>query len=435
MRKLALGLIVFLLVGLVSAQSLQNFEYSPEKDYSVGLTGGESFNQSINFTNEADKRLDFGLRVTVENESTNFVTGENKGAEFDLSAYLNDSNSTRSLSFKERLSNGDLVYIGSLPDSDSKLENLSSNSLEVKVSSNPAIAPDTFDFRFEVRSVPGFASETETTNVSNGSAEVEVEENEVEINLDDNDTEANVTVESYEETTTAPPEPEESFVGGVGVEVEDNESNDVEANGTVSIGYSQTVVDNRDLVESSMDVHFYNGSSQTWTTEGVDVVNRDTENNVVEAEVSHFSTYAAFAPEEEPEEVSYPAAGEIIDYEPQEEDDTEENETETVQNQTEDTDQTGEGSDTQEQEDETSQQGQEGTGTEESDLEGSQESEDTTDEEGESQAITGEFFTSDTGTTGGILIILLAALVIFLEYTGRIEIRELKQVVKQKLSS
>ena len=296
MRKF---LLIFLIVGLsvsVSAQSLQNFEYSPsEDDYPVELTGGDSFNQLINFSSESDRGLPLGVRVTVENESTDFVTGDDLGAEFDVSGALIDSSSVRDLSFEERLTDGDLVYVGSL--SDGVLRPQSENSLDLKIKAHNAVRPDSFDFEFDVRSVPGFASESETVEVSNGSADVEVDGNEVEVDV--NGTEADATIESYSELTAPAPETDENFVGGVGVEVTDEEGKEVEASGTVSIGYDQEFVDNNGIEEASMDVYYYNDSSMQWTTEGVEVISRDSEENVVTAEVSHFSMYAAFAEEEE----------------------------------------------------------------------------------------------------------------------------------------
>ncbi|NMJ77125.1 PKD domain-containing protein [Nanohaloarchaea archaeon] len=70
------------------------------------------------------------------------------------------------------------------------------------------------------------------------------------------------------------------------------------------------------------------------------------------------------------------------------------------------------------------------TGAEDSE----QDAEDQTDTQQTPDTPTGQFFTSDTGIAGGLLI-LLVVLVVYLEYTGRIELRELKEVVKQKTSN
>jgi hypothetical protein len=76
--------------------------------------------------------------------------------------------------------------------------------------------------------------------------------------------------------------------------------------------------------------------------------------------------------------------------------------------------------------------GQESSGEDEST--GTGESDQVTGQQDEApQTPVGQFFTSETGVAGG-LIVVLVALVLFLEYTGRIELRELKEVLKQKFS-
>jgi PGF-pre-PGF domain-containing protein len=63
-----------------------------------------------------------------------------------------------------------------------------------------------------------------------------------------------------------------------------------------------------------------------------------------------------------------------------------------------------------------------------------QDAEDQTETQQTPDTPTGQFFTSDTGIASGLLI-LLVVLVVYLEYTGRIELRELKEVIKQKASN
>ena len=430
MKKIVLSMVVVLMAGSVAAQSLQNFEYSPfEDEYPIDLTGGESFTQEINFTSEADQSLPFGLRVTVENDTTDFETGDLVGAEFDLTGSLEDSRTERSLVFENRLNDGDLVYIGSIDADNGSLGAFSENSLDVSVEADPAISPDSFDFEFDVRSAPGFAEETESTEINDttGEAEVSVGESSVYVSSDAGES---VAVESYSETTVSPPEPDREFVSGVGVEVQDSNGDEAEANGTVSIGYSQDVVEENNLDESSMDVYYYNNSLMEWTTEGVEVVSRDTADNVVEADVAHFSTYAAFAEQQDDSTDTDDGGGDVIPFDPAEDDEETESDT---QEQTEESSEQDDSSgdqqeDTTTQDDETS--GQEDTGVEDSE----QDAEDQTDTQQTPDTPTGQFFTSDTGIAGGLLI-LLVVLVVYLEYTGRIELRELKEVIKQKTSN
>lgn len=431
-KKILLALTLFALVTGVSAQSLQNFEYSPEDDYSVDLTGGESFTQNVNFTSEADRELPFGVRVTVENDTTNFETGETiVGTEFDVTGTLTDSRIERRLSFTQRLTDGNLVYIGSINTENNSLGAFSENSLNLEIEANPAISPDNFNFEFDVRSAPGFAVETNSARVdsSTGQAEVNVGSSSVSVNTE---TGTDVTVESYNETTVSAPNENSNFVGGVGVEVRDSNNQDAEANGTVSIGYSQQVVDDRNLNENSMEVYFYNESISQWTTEGVEVVNRDTEDNVVEANVTHFSTYAAFAEEEQTSTSSSSdddsSAG-PIPFTPEEEDQDQtetQNDSEETQETTDQENETVNQTDNETQADQTDNQTETGTGESEGPSEQAQQN-------AAPQSPVGQFLESESNVFGG-LIVLLVALVALLQYTGRVELRELREYVEQKVS-
>lgn len=422
MKKILLALTLFALVAGVSAQSLQNFDYSPsEEDYPVELTGGESFTQVVNFTSESDQRLPLGVRVTVESEDTNFEEGGSAGVEFNLTGNLTDSEDTRKLIFNSRINDGNLVYVGSL-QGDNLLEPQSENSVEIEVDSHPAISPDSFDFRFDVRSAPGFGSETNSTKVENGSASVGAGSVSVNVNTDRGE---NVTVESYSETTVFPPESGERFVGGLGVEVTDSSGNEAEANGTVSIGYDQGVVDDNNLDESSMNVYFYNESSTQWTTEGVEVVSRDLENNVVEANVSHFSTYAAFAQEREEDsqddggDTGSTGGGTFVTP-VQNMDGQEDNQSQ------QENDQTDDSSDDRAQDGESNQNQ---TETEEQD----QETENQTDQQDNpQQGVTGQFLSSPSNIAG-IIVGLLVAMIAALEYFGKIELRAMIETVREKV--
>ena len=563
-KKLALGLLLVLLVGLSAGQTLQNFEYSPEDGFDRSLTGGESLVQEINFSSGVDRPVPLAVEIGVEAEEHGMSS---TGAEFDLSEssirledyslydYWNvegsssdegsdyppefevlelddpqegvpgriiamedacvtpsgeplkaDSdqddkdgcdfenipgvssanlsvdnrveydrsevegnisneplppasgidNSTvvpvmnSSLSLEESseidpsdydlvparfsmegsLSSFDQNYglqgekgVYRLPLKSLKISDGADVSLEIVMESSPRIRPDTFSFEFDVRSVPGFASESKNESVGeDGEAEVEVGTDSVTTSVDVSAEEgSNVSVESYDEVAVAPPRPDSEFVGGVGVEVtKDNEQ--VEASGNITVSYDQSVVDSNDLDEDSMDVYYFNESRGGWTGEGVEVVERDVEDNTVTAEADHFSTYAVFADQEEPTETGDNTVDgfdgpvefapprdeeeEVNDSEPQDESDGEDD---IQQNDT--------------QEDDEDSSGDDGTGLEQGDDEstaGPQQ-----DSGPENPTGPTGLFTGQSGNVVLGLMALLVAVLAVLQYVGRVDIREL----------
>jgi hypothetical protein len=216
----------------------------------------------------------------------------------------------------------------------------------------------------------------------------------------------------------------EEFVGGISVDVS-NSSGQVDSSGVVTIGYEDDALDSEDV-----NVYFYNdtGAANQWVNVGG---TQYTNNNTVSEEVDHFSTYGAFV---EPQQVDSTdtddgGGGDVIPFDPAE--DEEENESDTQEQNEESSEQDDSSGD--QQEDNTQQDGssdQDDTGVEDSE----QDTEDQTDSQQTPDTPTGQFFTSDTGIASGLLI-LLVVLVVYLEYTGRIELRELKEVIKQKTSS
>lgn len=174
------------------------------------------------------------------------------------------------------------------------------------------------------------------------------------------------------------------------------------------------------LDESSMQVYFYNESSLEWTTEGVENISRDLEDNVVEADVAHFSTYGAFAePEQENDEDSGGDGSSSIVISdsdtPEEQDDIQD------QQDNQDTSQESDQESTEEQQDET-------TGQEDSDDSQQQNNPDESPEQG----ITGQFLGSPTNV-GVLLVGLLVAMVAALQYFGKIELRSLIELIREKL--
>lgn len=431
MRKILLALMFFAFLTGVSAQSLQNFEYSPgEDDYPIDLTGGESFTQSIEFTNEANQDLPFGVRVVVESNNTDFESGDYTGAEFDVKGTLATDGSEDSLDIdfsKMRLTNEKLIYVGTLPEAQSLSQSFNENNLELQVETDQAIRPDNFNFNFDVRAAPGFASESNNTEFENEIAQATVDESSVSVNSDNGQ---NLAVESYEETTVSAPEDTE-FVGGLGVEVTDSRGDKADAEGTISIAYDQDVVNDDDLDEDSMQIYYYNESSMSWTTEGVEIVDRDTDENLIEAEVTHFSTYAAFA-EEEQDSSSGGSGG---DFDPSDFiDDADEPEEDVDVDQNADDQESDESSEDDVQEQPEEEQQQEENAGQEDQIE----SEETTQQPNsnnpsESQGITGLFTASESGgLAAAVLGVVLA--VFYLQRKDKIELRNGVESLVAKLS-
>jgi hypothetical protein len=140
-------------------------------------------------------------------------------------------------------------------------------------------------------------------------------------------------------------------------------------------------------------------------------VNRDQENNVVEANVDHFSTYAAFAePESESEtDSAFFTSGWPSDPEP-------------VSNNTQD--------DSEKQsENETDGQETDDNNSQDRNDQGTQENSDSTDaseqdpSQRENQSITGLVTANPGGTAIGLISVLVAVIAV-LQYTGRIKVQE-----------
>ena len=552
MKKLVLATTLLLLAGLSTGQSLQNFEYNLENGFEKDLTGGEAFNQEINFSNTAERPVPLALEIKVDGENFSMSSS---GDEFDLgdssirikdySVYdywnaiderdefpfkvmelenpgddvpqkilvmngactgpgelrsfdLGDDCSSEddlenvpgvdisNLSVEKRpeydsddvegsishdLLPGDrpepifdpdnstvvpILYDGALTDveegsdvavSDYSLvparfdfytESVSLDasyeqendaglyrfpyesslmisdgadvSIEVVFDSSVRIRPDSYSFEFDVRSDPGFASATESKSIDNGTATVEVEGESVDASVDISAEEdnASVTVESYEETTVSPPEPDSEFVGGLGVEVTKNES-EVDSSGNISISYDQELIDERALEEESMGVYYFNESRAEWTTEGAEVINRDTEDNVITAEASHFSVYAAFAEEESSSQDTESSDSGWVDWTPE----STENSTDTSSENTTEDDVTQEPSDTEES---SPQDSQDTEGPQEDDEQASEnisgEQDETVDEMPNNQ-LTGLFTDQPSDTALPVLAAVLIGLLIY----------------------
>jgi hypothetical protein len=403
--------------------------YDPEQTPANGIVDIGEYEDDVGFVPIIE-----GFQSSTDGGDLDLGSDEDLGLSDGLNAsdytLVRPDNTLNYTSNNERFSIDDLVSVdvnGSSIDYSFAPETIgvlpgSENRLKIVFDSDYRIMPDTFSFEFDVRSVPGFASESKNESVGeDGRAEVEVGTDSVTTSVDVSAEEgSNVSVESYEQLSVAPPEPESEFVGGVGVEVTKNEKK-VEASGNITVSYDQGVLDSNDLDEGSMEVYYFNESRGEWTGEGVEVVDRDVEDNTVTAEADHFSTYAVFADQEEPTETGDNTVDgfdgpvefapprdeeeEVNDSEPQDESDGEDD---IQQNDTQEDDEDGSDDD---------------TGLEQGDDEstaGPQQ-----DSGPENPAGPTGLFTGQSGNVVLGLMALLVAVLAVLQYVGRVDVREL----------
>lgn len=318
----------------------------------------------------------------------------------------------------ERLDENTLRYSFTLDDISVYPE--SSNSVRIYVGADRRIKPDSFDFSFDVKSEVGVSGENTTEEVEASEPEnVEAGDTEVSVNAS---ADANVTVQTVEQVSAQDPSPGSDFVSGVSVDVS-NSSGEVEASGNVSISYDQDYIEDNNLDEDSMQVYYYNSTQDMWTSEDVEVIQRDTVQNTVTAEADHFSTYAAFAEEQEMTDDDTGGSGGGIEGYFEQQDESEENQTEVEQDDsTDQTEDTEDGQPTDgEQTDETNQTESDETAGDETGSEDSVSDEDA--EDGPQQSITGEFVSGPSGVAVSVLA-LIVVLVAILEYRRGLGIRE-----------
>ena len=458
MRKMILTLALVLFAASTMAQPLQDFDFSSEYRLSdggdVSVTGGETVRGIVSFENQVERDLPLVVKLEVSSDEMR-VTGE----EFEnldvtvLSSNLSDDErpSEDLFAYPENIEEGEIPLFQFDPGNrvnqlecsvlspsrnssvyrclseDEELVSATDsrsafNNVTVEASAVPNIAPGSYDFELKFLSQVGVGTETvsETVNASEPD-KVSTPENQSSVTVNSS-AEANVTVQQVTELSDPNTDTEE-FVGGISVDVS-NSSGQVDSSGVVTIGYEDDALDSEDV-----NVYFYNdtGAANQWVNVGG---TQYTNNNTVSEEVDHFSTYGAFVePQQADPTDTDDGGGDVIPFNPAE--DEEENESDTQEQNEESSEQDDSSGD--QQEDNTQQDGssdQDDTGVEDSE----QDTEDQTDSQQTPDTPTGQFFTSDTGIASGLLI-LLVVLVVYLEYTGRIELRELKEVIKQKTSS
>jgi hypothetical protein len=235
--------------------------------------------------------------------------------------------------------------------------------------------------------------------------ESDSDENRVTVNVTSSSS-GTVTAEEIENSTTisgspSAPSSDTEFVGGVDVEVNSSNGSEADASGTVRIYYDQDRIDSLNVEEDQIQIYYFNETSSSWESMGAD--DRDTGANWVEADVPHFSTYAAYGEEEESGTPDDNGGGDGVPAPESSEDEQTDDQTQ-EQNQTE--------PEPSEQEEQVQNQ------TQEEDAVGPNEDQAQTEP---SSSITGQFLSSPT-SAAGVIAALVLLLIGFLEYTGRIEV-------------
>ena len=260
-KLLTLSLTTFLMLGLASAQAVQ---IEDADEFPQELTGGESFELGLNYSVDSSEEVPLVLDLNVSSE--------------DFSV----SEEAFNLSVNEGSCDG---FRCNLEDSDED------GSVELEVVSDVRLRPGAYDFELGLLSNVAVGEEVDTVNVSEGESEtVEGESSSVSIDSQVNGS-ASVTEVGF--VGVNPPSENSRLVGGVEVNVEDDEGNDAgdQASGTVTISFDEDDVEGLD--RDSLTVYFYNESTSDWGS-----LDSTVGDDFVEAEVDHFSVYTVFGDEE-----------------------------------------------------------------------------------------------------------------------------------------
>ncbi|MFT4892739.1 MAG: hypothetical protein ACI8Z7_000523, partial [Candidatus Nanohaloarchaea archaeon] len=214
-------------------------------------------------------------------------------------------------------------------------------------------------------------------------------------------------VESHESVAAETPQGEDEFVSAVSVNI--NSTEEDRSDGEIRFEHD----------ENLNDVDVYLLENGEWTSEDIEVVENG--DDFVVAEVPHFSTYAAYGEEEETG-----GGGGSTSFSPQPDQETEDAENDTQSSDGENQTDQPEGSDNQ------TGTGSEDTGENQTEQTG-QQPEEPSETPGQANGLTGQF-TQSPGAVGLGIVILLALIVLALDYTGRIDVRERFNELKNRFS-
>ena len=250
----------FLVIGLASAQSVQ---IEDADEFPTELTGGESFSLGLNYNVDSEEEVPLSLEFKAFYNGTEVDEKE----AFDLSVGGEECEGFRC----------------NLNDTEND------GSVELEVDSNPRLQPGSFGFEVDILSAVGVGQDVESVNISTGeNPVVEGQGSSVTIQSEVNGS-ANVTELDF--VGAEPPSTDSQFLGGVEVEVRDEEGRD---SGNRSSGTVRIEFDEDDLDTDTVAIHLYNESIGEW-----EELDSDVGDGFVEADVDHFSVYSAFGEQED----------------------------------------------------------------------------------------------------------------------------------------
>lgn len=265
-KKILLLTLILIFSGLSAAQTV---EIEDADEFPTDLTGGESFDLGLDYSVNVDREVPLALELEVSGEE-----GIPEEA-FDVEANGDDYQSF-----------SDGVYRVNLEDTSED------GSATLTVESSPRLKPGSYNFSLDLLSTVGVGDELQTEEVSaTEPSEINGERSSVTVEASESGT-ANVTELDF--VGVNPPSDNSEFIGGVEVNVADDDGNDIgsSSSGTVRVNFDEEDVEG--LERDSLSVYFYNESSSGW-----EALDSRVGDGFVEADVDHFSVYSVYGEEED----------------------------------------------------------------------------------------------------------------------------------------
>jgi hypothetical protein len=407
-RKVFSALILVALVATVSAQPVQLAD-TDSTDLNLELDAGETREFSIDVETNPGFNDNFAVETRLRVSNTELEVAEDQdrvsGEEFDLERSLNSESFEECRTFPGGKNYAE--YICTFDSSDFGDE----NTVDYTLSSSPRLMPGDYQFELSLLSSPSSAPaiDNQKVNLSQGeSSSVALESSQGSITVGINSgVNGSAEVESHESVAAETPQGEDEFVSAVSVNI--NSTEEDRSDGEIRFEHD----------ENLNDVDVYLLENGEWTSEDIEVVENG--DDFVVAEVPHFSTYAAYGEEEETG-----GGGGSTSFSPQPDQETEDAENDTQSSDGENQTDQPEGSDNQ------TGTGSEDTGENQTEQTG-QQPEEPSETPGQANGLTGQF-TQSPGAVGLGIVILLALIVLALDYTGRIDVRERFNELKNRFS-
>lgn len=268
-RKFVIIFLLFVLsLGLVSGQSLQEFDFEPD-NLDQELAGGDYVDVSGDFVNVGDDDLPLSIVLSVDSD------GVDDGQWADIMSEVDGEFNEDSLVCDSRVEDDFVEYVCSVDGVDEPVEADSDQEFDLEFETVSNLAPNNYDLSLTVESTPGVFTDTQTVE----DEETSVEDNEVMV-------EGEAEVSSVESLTVEEPDTGD-FVIGIAVSSEE----DVEVETTLDY------TDFDDFDSDTAEVFEYNTEEGSWSEiEEFDI----TPDSVEFTESVSSSMLVLFAEEEEP---------------------------------------------------------------------------------------------------------------------------------------